>query len=153
MQRILKHFGLQNRKSAGSNNNAVPNHSLIHNASDYKQRNNNISNNNPSRRNFRGNRKLVTIDTSLVYSWVDEFQSRMARSPATCSSMIEQYEADVHKYGYSLRELHRVTPTRHLSDYYMPDDRWNPWSLSWRRSGGTCFKNYAAVARLVDRNN
>ena len=57
------------------------------------------------RRNFRGNFKRMEFDTSQATSWLAPFLVYRANNAAVCDAVADRYEAQMNRFGYSLRNL------------------------------------------------
>ena len=63
------------------------------------------------RRDFRGtNRRRPTINVKFAFSWVSEYNSKIANMTGVCESMVSEYESRVNVFGYSLRHLTLILP-------------------------------------------
>ena len=77
------------------------------------------------RRELHGDAHQPMLNTSYVYSWVSSYEQLVAILPSRqCEAVVDKYETRVAQYGYSLRNLRRVVPTKWLKDYLisLPED-------------------------------
>ena len=74
------------------------------------------------RREYRGSDpKNPVLDPDLVYSWISTYEQEVANNPRQCMHVQEMYESQVQQYGYSLKNLRRVVPTKFLREFFMDD--------------------------------
>ena len=71
------------------------------------------------RRGYHGSRNRVTVNHTLIHSWISDFEAYQLRNPDECQRMIDKYDDAVGKYGYSLRHLRQVVPTLFLKDFLL----------------------------------
>ena len=72
------------------------------------------------RREYRGtDPKNPVLDPTLVYSWIATYDAEVAKNAALCASVQDKYEMRVQQYGYSLKNLRRVVPTKFLREFML----------------------------------
>ena len=74
-----------------------------------------------ARREYRGDRRVATLNRDLIYNWMPTFESMvMAQCNVTCNAVFDKYETAVNRYGYSLKNMKRVVPTPFLREFMLP---------------------------------
>ena len=62
------------------------------------------------RREFHGDESAPVFDRKMSFSWVEPYLKARARvDPSVCDRVVQQFEARVNVYGYSLVDLMAVT--------------------------------------------
>ncbi len=76
-----------------------------------------------NRRELRGNHMYPVVDRGLLDSWMSSYIEARAGVAAKCVHVVQTYEDQVQKYGYSLKHLHngsKLTPK--IREFLQSDD-------------------------------